>query len=179
MLEAKETIHKERTEYEREVKERRAELQKQERRLQQKEESLDKKTDSIEKKNETLNKKISEADALREEIKLIKHSELEMLEKISGYSQEEAKDYLLKEIEAEVVHDKAMKIKELEARYKEEADQKAREYITLAIQRCAADHVAEATVSVVPLPNDEMKGRVIGREGRNIRTDRRDRGKSA
>ena len=170
LLEAKETIHKERTEYEREVKERRAELQKQERRLQQKEESLDKKTDSIEKKNETLNKKISEADALREEIKLIKHSELEMLEKISGYSQEEAKDYLLKEIEAEVVHDKAMKIKELEARYKEEADQKAREYITLAIQRCAADHVAEATVSVVPLPNDEMKGRVIGREGRNIRT---------
>ncbi len=170
MLEAKETIHKERTEYEREVKERRAELQKQERRLQQKEETLDKKTDSIEKKSETLNKKISEADALREEIKLIKHSELEMLEKISGYSQEEAKDYLLKEIEAEVVHDKAMKIKELEARYKEEADQKAREYITLAIQRCAADHVAEATVSVVPLPNDEMKGRVIGREGRNIRT---------
>ena len=140
LLEAKETIHKERTEYEREVKERRAELQKQERRLQQKEEALDKKTDSIEKKNETLNKKISEADALREEIKLIKHSELEMLEKISGYSQEEAKDYLLKEIEAEVIHDKAIKIKELEARYKEEADQKAREYITLAIQRCAADH---------------------------------------
>ena len=170
LLEAKETIHKERTEYEREVKERRAELQKQERRLQQKEETLDKKTDSIEKKSETLNKKISEADALREEIKLIKHSELEMLEKISGYSQEEAKDYLLREIETEVVHDKAMKIKELEARYKEEADQKAREYITLAIQRCAADHVAEATVSVVPLPNDEMKGRVIGREGRNIRT---------
>ncbi len=170
LLEAKESIHKERTEYEREVKERRSELQKQERRLQQKEENLDKKTDNIEKKYETLTRKIAEADSIREEIKLIKRSELEMLEKISGYSQEEAKDYLLQEIESEVTHEKAMKIKEIEAKYKEEADEKAREYITLAIQRCAADHVAEATVSVVPLPNDEMKGRVIGREGRNIRT---------
>jgi len=170
LLEAKEAIHKERTEYEREVKERRSELQKQERRLQSKEENLDKKTDNIEKKNEQLTKKLAEADAAREEIKLIKRSELEMLEKISGYTQEEAKDYLIQEIESEVTHEKAMKIKELEARFKEEADEKAREYITLAIQRCAADHVAEATVSVVPLPNDEMKGRVIGREGRNIRT---------
>ncbi|MBR4692632.1 MAG: ribonuclease Y [Oscillospiraceae bacterium] len=169
LLEAKESIHKERTEYEREVKERRSELQKQERRLQSKEENLDKKTDNIEKKNEQLNKKLQEADALREEVKLIKRSELEMLEKLSGYTQEEAKDYLIREIESEVTHEKAMKIKELEARFKEEADEKAREYITLAIQRCAADHVAEATVSVVPLPNDEMKGRVIGREGRNIR----------
>ena len=170
LLEAKEAIHKERTEYEREVKERRSELQKQERRLQTKEENLDKKTDNIERKNEQLTKKIAEADAIREEVKLIKRSELEMLEKISGYSQEEAKEYIIKEIESEVSHEKAMKIKELEARFKEEADEKAREYITLAIQRCAADHVAEATVSVVPLPNDEMKGRVIGREGRNIRT---------
>ena len=170
LLEAKESIHKERTEYEREVKERRSELQKQERRLQSKEENLDKKTDNIEKKSELLNKKISEADAIREEVKLIKRSELEMLEKLSGYTQEEAKEYLIQEIESEVTHEKAMKIKELEARFKEEADEKAREYITLAIQRCAADHVAEATVSVVPLPNDEMKGRVIGREGRNIRT---------
>ena len=170
LLEAKESIHKERTEYEREVKERRSELQKQERRLQSKEENLDKKTDNIEKKSELLNKKISEADAIREEVKLIKRSQLEMLEKLSGYTQEEAKEYLIQEIESEVTHEKAMKIKDLEARFKEEADEKAREYITLAIQRCAADHVAEATVSVVPLPNDEMKGRVIGREGRNIRT---------
>ncbi len=169
LLEAKESIHKERTEYEREVKERRSELQKQERRLQSKEENLDKKTDNIEKKSEQLNKKLAEADAIREEVKLIKRSELEMLEKLSGYTQEEAKEYLIQEIESEVTHEKAMKIKELEARFKEEADEKAREYITLAIQRCAADHVAEATVSVVPLPNDEMKGRVIGREGRNIR----------
>ncbi len=170
LLEAKESIHKERTEYEREVKERRNELQKQERRLQSKEENLDKKTDNIEKKGEQLNKKLAEADAIREEVKLIKRSQLEMLEKLSGYTQEEAKEYLIQEIESEVTHEKAMKIKELEARFKEEADEKAREYITLAIQRCAADHVAEATVSVVPLPNDEMKGRVIGREGRNIRT---------
>ncbi len=170
LLEAKESIHKERVEYEREVKERRNELQKQERRLQSKEENLDKKTDNIEKKSEQLTKKLSEADALREEVKLIKRSELEMLEKISGYTQEEAKTYLIQEIESEVTHEKAMKIKELETRFKDEADEKAREIITLAIQRCAADHVAEATVSVVPLPNDEMKGRVIGREGRNIRT---------
>jgi ribonuclease Y len=170
LLEAKESIHKERTEYEREVKERRNELQKQERRLQSKEENLDKKTDNIEKKGEQLNKKLAEADAIREEVKLIKRSQLEMLEKLSGYTQEEAKEYLIQEIESEVTHEKAMKIKDLEAKFKEEADEKAREYITLAIQRCAADHVAEATVSVVPLPNDEMKGRVIGREGRNIRT---------
>jgi len=145
LLEAKEEIHRNRTEYEREVRERRAELQKQERRLQQKEENLDKKTDSIEKKSEQLTKKLADADSMREEIKLIKRSQLEMLEKISGYTVEEAKDYLLKSLEAEVTHEAAMKIKEAEARFKEEADQKAREYITLAIQRCAADHVAEAT----------------------------------
>ncbi len=168
-LEAKEEIHKSRTEYEKEVKERRAELQKQERRLQQKEESLDRKADSFEKKSENLNKKLVEADAAIEEAKALKQSQMEMLEKISGFTIEEAKDYLIKSLEDEVTHEKAMKLKEIEARYKDEADQKAREYITLAIQRCAADHVAEATVSVVPLPNDEMKGRVIGREGRNIR----------
>ncbi len=145
------------------MQERRSELKKQERRLQSKEENLDKKTDNIEKKGEQLNKKLAEADAIREEVKLIKRSQLEMLEKLSGYTQEEAKEYLIQEIESEVTHEKAMKIKELEARFKEEADEKAREYITLAIQRCAADHVAEATVSVVPLPDDEMKGRVIGR----------------
>jgi ribonuclease Y len=170
LLEAKEEIHKSRSEYEREVKERRGELQKQERRLQQKEENLDKKTDTVEKKSETLTKKIADLDAEREEVAAIKRSQFEMLEKISGYTVEEAKAYLIKNLESEVTHEAAMKIKEVEARYKEEADQKAREYISLAIQRCAADHVAEATVSVVPLPNDEMKGRIIGREGRNIRT---------
>ncbi len=170
LLEAKEEIHKSRSEYEREAKERRSELQKQERRLQQKEENLDKKTDAVEKKSETLTKKIADLDAAREEVATIKRSQFEMLEKISGYTVEEAKAYLIKNLESEVTHEAAMKIKEVEARYKEEAEQKAREYISLAIQRCAADHVAEATVSVVPLPNDEMKGRIIGREGRNIRT---------
>ena len=169
LLEAKDEIHRNRTEYEKEVKERRSELQKQERRIQQKEESLDKKSDNLDKKSETLNRKIAEADALKEEITLLKRSQLEMLEKISGFSVEEAKEYLIKNLESEVTHEAAMKIKEIETRAKEEADNKAREYITLAIQRCAADQVAEATVSVVPLPNDEMKGRVIGREGRNIR----------
>ncbi|MBO6011058.1 MAG: ribonuclease Y [Oscillospiraceae bacterium] len=170
LLEAKEEIHKNRTEYEREVKERRSELQKQERRLQQKEENLDKKTEALEKKKDELTAKLAAADAAQEEARLIKRSQLEMLEKISGFTVEEAKDYLIKNLESEVTHEAAMKVMEIEERAKEEADTKAREYITLAIQRCAADHVAEATVSVVPLPNDEMKGRVIGREGRNIRT---------
>ena len=170
LLEAKEEIHKARLENDREVKERRNELQKQERRLQQKEENLDKKTDALERKNEQFNKKLAELDAQRDEVALLKRSQLEMLEKISGYSVEEAKSYLLTSIESEVTHEAAMKVKEIEAHYKEEADNKARELISLAIQRCAADHVAEATVSVVPLPNDEMKGRIIGREGRNIRS---------
>lgn len=170
LLEAKEEIHKNRNEYEREVRERRADLQKQERRLQQKEENLDKKSDSIEKKDEQLNKKLAAADATREELTLIKRSQLEMLEKISGFTADEAKDYLIREMESEVTHQAAMKIKEIDQRLKEEADSRARELISMAIQRCAADHVAEVTVSVVPLPNDEMKGRVIGREGRNIRT---------
>ena len=170
LLEAKEEIHANRSEYEREVKERRADLQKQERRLQQKEENLDKKTEALERKNDQVSKKLSDLDAARDEVTLIKRSQLEMLEKISGYSIEEAKQYLIANIESECTHEAAMKIKEIEARYKEEADEKAKEYISLAIQRCAADHVAEATVSVVPLPNDEMKGRIIGREGRNIRS---------
>ena len=170
LLEAKEEIHKNRSEYEREVKERRAELSKQERRLQQKEETLDKKTDSLEKKTEQLNKKISEAETQQEEIKLVKKSQLEMLEKISGYSVEEAKAYLISTLESEVTHEMAMKVRELEAQYKDEADSRARELIALAIQRCAADHASEVTVSVVSLPNDEMKGRIIGREGRNIRS---------
>ena len=170
LLEAKEEIHKTRTEQERENKERRNELQKQERRLQQKEESLDKKLDLHEKKEEELAKRVAAVQQQQEEAARIKKSQMEMLEKISGMTQEEAKTYLLNNVESEVRHETAMKIKEIESQMKEEADQKAREIITTAIQRCAADHAAEATVSVVPLPNDEMKGRIIGREGRNIRT---------
>ncbi len=170
LLEAKEEIHKSRTEYEKEVKERRSELQKQERRLQQKEESLDKKLDIHEKKEEDLAKKIANVQAQQEEVASLKRSQMEMLEKISGLTQDEAKAYILKGVEDDVRHETAMKIKEIEDQLKDEADQKAREIITTAIQRCAADHAAEVTVSVVPLPNDEMKGRIIGREGRNIRT---------
>jgi ribonuclease Y len=170
LLEAKEEIHKNRTEYEREVKESRAEIQKQERRLQQKEEALDRKNDAVEKKSEKLSRKLAEAEAQQEEIALLKKSQLEMLEKISGYTVEEAKAYLISNLESEVTHEMAMKVKEIEAQYKEEADSYARELVATAIQRCAADHASEITVSVVPLPNDEMKGRIIGREGRNIRS---------
>ena len=170
MVEAKEEILKARNEYEQEEKERRADLQKQERRLQQKEENLDRKTENIERKEEALNQKHAEADKEQEEIKLIKRSQTEMLERISGFTAEEAKNYLIAQMESEVTHETALKIKEIEARAKDEADQRAKEIVATAIQRCAADHVAEITVSVVPLPNDEMKGRIIGREGRNIRT---------
>jgi len=170
LLEAKEEIHKARTEADRENKERRADLQKQERRLQQKEESLDKKLDNHEKKEEELAKKVAAVQQQQEEVATIKRSQLEMLEKISGLSQEDAKAQLLQSVESEIRHETAMKIKDIEDEMKEEADRYAREIISTAIQRCAADHAAEATVSVVPLPNDEMKGRIIGREGRNIRT---------
>ena len=170
LLEAKDEIHKTRTEHDREVKERRSELTKQERRLQQKEESLDKKTEAFERKEEDLAKKMAAVAKSQEEVTLIKKSQLEVLERISGLTQEDAKRYLLDSVEADVRHDAAMKIKEVEAQLKEEAEQTAREIIATAIQRCAADHAAETTVSVVPLPNDEMKGRIIGREGRNIRT---------
>jgi len=170
LLETKEDILKARNEYEREVKERRADLQRQEHRLQQKEETLDRKTENIEKKEEALSGKIAKADQTKAEIDQLKNSQTELLEKISGFTAEEAKKYLLNQLEAEVTHETAMKIKEIETRFKEEADSRAREIISLSIQRCAADHVTEATVSVVPLPNDEMKGRIIGREGRNIRT---------
>ena len=170
LLEAKEEIHKSRNEYEKEVKERRSELQKQERRLQQKEESLDKKLDLHEKKEDELAKKAANIQAQQEEVASLKRSQMEMLEKISGLTQEEAKAYILKGVEDDVRHETAVKIKEIEQQLKDDADSLAREIITTAIQRCAADHVAEATVSVVPLPNDEMKGRIIGREGRNIRT---------
>ena len=169
LVEAKEEILRSRNEYEKEVKERRADLQKQERRLQQKEENLDHKTEQIEKKEEALAAKHAAADREQEEIKLIKRSQTEMLERISGFTAEEAKQYLIAQVESEVTHETALKIKEIETRAKEEADTRAREIVATAIQRCAADHVAEITVSVVPLPNDEMKGRIIGREGRNIR----------
>ena len=169
-LEAKEEILRSRKEYEKEEKERRADLQKQERRLQQKEENIDRKTDAIEKKEEALAQKHAALDKENEEIKIIKRSQTEMLERISGFTADEAKKYLIEQVESEVTHETALKIKEIEARAKDEADQRAREIVATAIQRCAADHVAEITVSVVPLPNDEMKGRIIGREGRNIRT---------
>ena len=170
LLEAKDEIHKSRTEYEKEVKERRSELSKQERRLQQKEEALDKKLDAYERKEEDLNKKQAAITATQNEVELIKRSQMEVLEKISGLTQEDAKKYILENVESQVRHETAMKIKEVESQLKEEAEQTAREIIATAIQRCAADHAAETTVSVVPLPTDEMKGRIIGREGRNIRT---------
>ena len=170
LVETKEEILKAKNEYEREEKERRADLQKQERRLQQKEETLDRKTENMEKKEEQLANRMSKLEATQAEADKLKQDQLDALERISGFTAEEAKNFLLTQLEADVTHEAAMKIKEIEARMKDEADTKARELISLAIQRCAADHVAEATVSVVPLPNDEMKGRIIGREGRNIRT---------
>ena len=170
LVEAKEEIHKQRSEFEREEKARRADLQKQERRLQQKEENLDKKTDSLERKNDTLARKIADVENQQNEIALIKKSQLEMLEKVSGYTVDEAKAYLINALKDDVTHEMAVKVKEIEAQYKDEAEERAREIIVTAIQRCAADHASEVTVSVVPLPNDEMKGRIIGREGRNIRS---------
>ncbi len=170
LLEAKDEIHKSRTEHEKEVKERRAELTKQERRLQQKEETLDKKTDAFERKEEELNKKLQKVAETQAQADDICKQQMETLERISGLTQEQAKAYLLQNVEDEVRHETAMKIKEIEQQLKDEADDKAREILSVAIQRCAADHAADVTVSVVPLPNDEMKGRIIGREGRNIRT---------
>ena len=170
LLEAKEEILKNRSEYEKEEKSRRADLQRQENRLQQKEENLDRKTEALEKREESLAQKHAAIDKENEEIKVIKRSQTEMLERISGFTAEEAKAYLIAQVEAEVTHETALKIKEVESRMKEECEARAREVVAQAIQRCAADQVAEMTVSVVPLPNDEMKGRIIGREGRNIRT---------
>lgn len=170
IVEAREEIQKNRTELEKEIKERRNELTKQERRLQQKEESLERKHDAAEKKEENLNRKIKEAEEMNDEIREIRQSELDMLEKISGFTAEEAKEYLIRMIETDARHEAAVKIREIDQEIKENAERKAREYISLAIQKCAADQVSEAAISVVPLPNDEMKGRIIGREGRNIRT---------
>ena len=169
VLEGKEEVHRFRTESEKEIADRRKEVQRQERRIQQKEETLDKKLDNMEHKEEKLNVKLKEADSKLEEIETLKKSQFEMLEKISGYTAEQAKSYLLSQLEDELAHEKSVKIMEYTEQLKEEADDKARNIISLAIQRLAAEQVAEATISVVPLPNDEMKGRIIGREGRNIR----------
>ncbi|MDO4286640.1 MAG: ribonuclease Y [Eubacteriales bacterium] len=170
LLEAKEEIHKNRADLEREIKERRSEMQKTERRLTQKEETLDRKTDAAEKKSEELNRKLANIQKSRDEAEQYKQQQLERLESISGLTREEAKEFLVNSIEQEAQHDAAIKLRDIQQQTKDEAEKYAREVISSAIQRCAADHVAEATVSVVPLPNDEMKGRIIGREGRNIRT---------
>ncbi len=170
LLEAKEEILKHKNESERELKERRKEISKMENRVASREEALDRKLENLDKKEETLNKKIKENTERGEELDKMKNAELELLQKISGYTAQEAKAELLNRIEEEVKHEAAMKIVEIESQLKDEADQKAREIVALAIQRCAADHVSETTVSVVTLPNDDMKGRIIGREGRNIRT---------
>ncbi len=169
ILEGKDEIHRQRLEAEREIADRRKDVQRQERRIQQKEETLDKKLEHLEAKEEAINAKTKKIDERLAEAETVKKSQFEMLERISGFSIDQAKDYLLKKLEDELVHEKAIKIMEIEQQTKDDADNKAREIISLAIQRCAADHVAEATISVVPLPNDEMKGRIIGREGRNIR----------
>lgn len=169
LLEAKEEVHRLRSEFERDSRERRNEIQRLERRLVQKEETLDRKSENLEKKDEVLNKKIKEVVEKEEQIELLYQKELEELERISGLTQDEAKELLLNDIQKEVKHEAAIMIKEIEQKTKEESEKKAKEIISYAIQKCAADHVAETTVSVVALPNDEMKGRIIGREGRNIR----------
>lgn len=169
LIEAKEEAHKMRNDVEREVKERRSEISKSERRLIQKEEAIDRKLDNIEKKEESITNKERGLSNKQSELDKIIAKEMTELERISGYSIEEAKNLLLANVEKDIKHEASVMIKDVEYKAKEEADKKAREIITGAIQRCAADHVAESTVSVVNLPNDEMKGRIIGREGRNIR----------
>ncbi len=170
ILEAKEEVHRLRNDFEKESRDRRNEIQRLERRIIQREELLDKKSDMLEKRDETLNKKQQEVAELEQSIQELYNKQREELERLSGLTSEQAKEVLLEEVSKEIKHETAMMIKEVEAKAKEEADKKAREVITYAIQRCAADHVAETTVYVVNLPNDEMKGRIIGREGRNIRT---------
>ncbi len=170
LVEAKDEIHKSRNELEKEIKDRRNELSRQERRVQQKEETLGRKTDNLEKKDEQLQKKLKSADERLEEINRMKQSEMETLEKISQLTMDQAREHLLKLLEDDLVHEKALKIQQYEQQLKDECEDKARNLISLAITKCAVDQVSETAVSVVPLPNDEMKGRIIGREGRNIRT---------
>ena len=169
LMEAKDEVYQLRQDTEKDLRERRGEVQRQERRLQQKEELLDKKIENLEQKEEKLSQRSKEIEAKIEESEQIKRSQLEMLERISGYSKEQAKEYLLSMLDGELTHAKALRITEFEQRTREEQDTLAREILARAIQRCAADHSSEVTISVVPLPNDEMKGRIIGREGRNIR----------
>jgi ribonuclease Y len=170
LLEAKEEALKNKNEFERESKERRAELQRYEKRVLTKEETLDRKTEALEKKESKLTAREAELDKEKELVEELHGKRLQELERISGLTSEQAKDYILKTVEDEVKHETALMVKELENRAKEDADKKARDFVVTAIQKCAADHVAETTISVVQLPNDEMKGRIIGREGRNIRT---------
>ena len=168
LISAKEEILRQRNEAEKELKERRADVSRMERRITQKEENLDKKSEALEHKNELLDKKLKENDLLREQIEELRQKELKVLENISGISADEAKEELINRVESEVKHELAQRLSDLETQFKEDADTKAKNIISLAIQRCAADHVAESTVSVVSLPNEDMKGRIIGREGRNI-----------
>lgn len=170
MLEVKEESVKTRNELEKETKERRAELQRYERRVLSKEETLDKKTEAIERREAGFSAREAQLEKKRAEVEELSAKRLQELERISGLTSEQAKEYLLKTVEDDVKHETAKLVKELESRAKEEANKKAKDYIVTAIQKCAADHVAETTISVVQLPNDEMKGRIIGREGRNIRT---------
>ena len=170
LLEVKEESIRTKNELDKEIKERRSEVQRFERRVQQKEENIDKKADAIEKKEASLNAREEELAKQKESIAKLNEQRVQELERISGLTSEQAKEYLLKIVEDEVKHETAVMIKELESRAKQEADKKAKEYVVTAIQKCAADHVSETTISVVQLPNDEMKGRIIGREGRNIRT---------
>ncbi len=169
-LETKEESIRVKNELDKEIKERRAEAQRYERRVQQKEENIEKKADAMEKKEASLAAREESLAKQREEVSKLNEQRLQELERISGLTSEQAKEYLLKIVEDEVKHESAVMIKEMETRAKEEADKKAKEYVVGAIQKCAADHVSETTISVVQLPNDEMKGRIIGREGRNIRT---------
>ena len=170
LLEAKDEIHQLRQETEKDLRERRSEVQRQEHRIQQKEESLDRKMDNLEAKEEKMNVRAKEIDAKLEECDRIKQSQMDLLEKISGFTKEQAKTHLLQLLDGELTHEKAVKIMEFEQQTKDESDKIAKNIIGHAIQRCAADHSSEMTVSVVVLPSDEMKGRIIGREGRNIRT---------
>lgn len=170
ILEAKEEVYRLKTENERESKERRSELQRAERRLQQKEESFDKKQDTLEQREQQLAKRIKAIDAKEASVSKLYDAQQQELERVAGMTQDEAKDVLLNNVEKEARHEAALIIRDIESKAKAEADRRAVNIISMAIQRCAADHVAESTVSVVALPNDEMKGRIIGREGRNIRT---------
>ena len=170
LIEAKEEMLRAKNEFEQEIKERRSELSRQERRVQSKEENLDRKTDTLEKKEEALAKKVQENEQLSEDLQNQKTEARMALQRISGMTAEQARDKLIEDMVEEVKHEQAKKMVELEQEFKDEADDKARNIVALAIQRCAADHVAEITVSTVTLPSEEMKGRIIGREGRNIRT---------